>query len=124
MSYYYNIQNCSLKIPASNVVQAMERLSTQTLPAISTDQDPVDFFRPIGLAFHQNENGDLHLYSGESRYDGTINRLDLIADLVESASFHDNNAYVYWQGEDGTDIRLQSFSDGKATIHQGRVVFD
>ena len=124
MSYYYNIRNCSLMIPARNVIQAMERLSTQTLPALSTDQDPVEFFRPIGLSFDQAESGNLYLFSGESRYDGTINRLALIADLVEPASFHDNNAYVYWHGEDGSDIRLQSFSDGSASIHQGRVVFD
>lgn len=130
MGYYYNIHfDCSLRIPASNVRRAMERLSSHTLPAADVDQEPVEFFRGFGLRFTPGEpgtdlwdSGGLGLWAGESRYESGMNFLAAIADLVEPGPGY-NEAFVIWQGEGGDYIR-QVFSDGTCRKQRGRVVFD
>ena len=123
MGYYYTMTGCSVRIPAENIDRATERVRRAFLPE-PEDCDLKTMLGDVGLSFDIfRESGDLVMWGGSTRYERAMNILASIADLIEPGDGCDE-AYVVWQGDEGTDYKRQVFKDGVATIQNGHAVIN
>lgn len=125
MGYYYTMTGCSVQIPAENIDRATERVRRAfiTQPT-GSDRDLAMMLQDVGLSFKDFDgNGDLVMWGGTSRYDSAMNILASIADLIKPSNGCDE-AYIVWQGDDGTDYKRQVFKDGVSALQNGRAVIN
>jgi hypothetical protein len=120
MGYYYSIIESTLTVPADKADDAYEALKA----ALSDDPyrdatDESDLPGVLGLldigAF-TNDEGDISIYRGSSKYYYQMRRLDAIAPFLAEGG------YAIWQGEGG-DLLRQVVSRGFIVEQQGTVTF-
>jgi hypothetical protein len=123
MGYYYTMTGCSVRIPADNIDRATERVHKEFVSE-TEDRDLAMMLSDVGLSFKDFDgNGDLVMWGGTSRYERAMNILASIAGLIEPSDGCDE-AFIVWQGDEGTDYKRQVFKDGVATIQIGHAVIN